>query len=152
LITLDTTRADRLGCYGYTKGRTPRLDRLARGGARFDRAYTPAVLTLPSHASILTGAYPTHHGLHYNGTFRLGDSAVTMAELCKKAGFATAASVGGYVLHSQFGLNQGFDEYDDRFVEGDRRAAEVTRDAIAFIDRHAGERRARRQHRRTARA
>jgi arylsulfatase A-like enzyme len=140
LITLDTTRADRLGCYGYTAGRTPRLDLLARAGARFDRAYTPAVLTLPSHATILTGTYPTFHQLHYNGTFRLGDSAVTLAELCKRAGFATAASVGGYVLHSQFGLNQGFDEYFDRFVASDRRAADVTSDAIGFIDRHAGQR------------
>lgn len=140
LITLDTTRADRLGCYGYAKGKTPRLDRLAREGARFDRAYTPAVLTLPSHATIMTGTYPTFHQLHYNGTFRLGDSAVTMAELCKKAGFATGASVGGYVLHSQFGLNQGFDEYFDTFVTSDRRAAEVTRDAIGFIERHADRR------------
>lgn len=140
LITLDTTRADRLGCYGYVAGRTPSLDRLSRGGARFDRAYTPAVLTLPSHATILTGTYPTFHRLHYNGTFRLGDSAITLAELCKKAGFATAASVGGYVLHSQFGLNQGFDEYFDRFVASDRRAAEVTSDAIGFIDRHADRR------------
>src|SRR5204862_585500 len=111
-----------------------------RGGARFEHAYTPATLTLPSHATIMTGTYPTVHQLHYNGTFRLGDSAVTLAEQCKKAGFSTAASVGGYVLHSQFGLNQGFDEYFDRFVESDRRAALVTDDAIGFIDRHAGDR------------
>lgn len=140
LITLDTTRADRLGSYGHAAARTPNLDRLARGGVRFERAYTPATLTLPSHATILTGTYPTFHKVHYNGTHRLGDSAVTLAELCKRAGFTCAASVGGYVLHSQFGLNQGFDEYFDRFVSSDRRAAEVTDDVIRFIDRHADKR------------
>lgn len=140
LITLDTTRADRLGCYGYAAARTPHLDGLARGGARFEHAYTPATLTLPSHATIMTGTYPTFHKVHYNGTFKVGDSAVTLAELCKQGGFTCGASVGGYVLHSQFGLNQGFDQYFDRFVASDRRAVEVTDDAIGFIDRHPDQR------------
>jgi tetratricopeptide (TPR) repeat protein len=88
----------------------------------------------------MTGTYPTFHKVHNNGTFKVGDSAVTLAEVCKQAGFTCGASVGAYVLHSQFGLNQGFDEYFDRFVASDRRAAEVTDDAIGFIDRHSGQR------------
>jgi len=140
LITLDTTRADRLGCYGYSKARTPSLDRLAASGVRFDAAYTPAALTLPSHASLLTATYPTFHGVHYNGTHRLHDSAVTLAELCRDAGFTCGAVMGAYVLHSQFGLNQGFHEYQDRFATNERRAAEVTDEALRFLDRHAGKR------------
>ena len=73
----------------------------------FKSAYSPATLTLPSHATIMTGTYPTFHKVHYNGTFRLGESATTLAELCKRAGFSTAASVGAYVLHSVF-LSQWF--------------------------------------------
>src|SRR5688572_7573412 len=67
LITLDTTRADRLGCYGYSKAMTPAIDQLAQEGVLFERAYSPAPLTLPVHASLFTGLYPPEHGLRTNG-------------------------------------------------------------------------------------
>ena len=119
LITIDTLRADALGCYGGPAV-TPALDRLAAEGVRFDFAHAHAVLTLPSHASILTGQYPFQHGLRDNAGYRLPAAARTAATLLKQAGYASAAFVSGFPLHSRFGLNQGFDVYDDRF--GDTRA------------------------------
>jgi arylsulfatase A-like enzyme/Tfp pilus assembly protein PilF len=119
LITIDTLRADALGCYGG-QAATPALDRLAADGVRFDFAHAHAVLTLPSHASILTGQYPFQHGLRDNSGYRLPPSAHTAATMLKQAGYATAAFVAGFPLHSRFGLNQGFDVYDDRL--GDTRA------------------------------
>lgn len=116
LVTLDTTRADHLGCYGYTQADTPFLDQLAAEGMLFERAYTCVPLTLPAHASILTGLLPPEHGLRVNGQGRLPDQAVTTAEMLQPEGYATAAFVASYVLHSKFGLNQGFDRYDDNWV------------------------------------
>src|SRR4051794_4186991 len=83
LITLDTTRADRLGCYDYAAGRTPVLDTLARSGVVCDRAYTVAPLTLPAHTSLLTGLYPTETGVHRNGRERLDVDIPTLAEILK---------------------------------------------------------------------
>src|SRR5262245_30271935 len=116
LITIDTLRADALGSYGGAAA-TPALDRLAADGVRFDFAHTHAVLTLTSHASILTGTLPFEHGLRDNSGYRLPPNARTAATLLKSAGYATAAFVGAFPLHSRFGLTSGFDLYDDRFGE-----------------------------------
>src|SRR6478609_2643755 len=99
LITIDTLRADALGCYGGPAA-TPALDRLAREGARFDFAHAHAVLTLPSHASILTGRYPFEHGLRDNSGYRLPSGFRTAATALKQGGYATAAFVAGFPLHS----------------------------------------------------
>ena len=108
LITIDTLRADALGCYGGPAA-TPALDRLAAGGVRFDFAHAHAVVTLPSHASILTGTYPFQHGVRDNSGYRLPADARTAATLLKAAGYDTAAFVGAFPVHSRFGLNAGFD-------------------------------------------
>jgi arylsulfatase A-like enzyme/Tfp pilus assembly protein PilF len=119
LVTIDTLRADALGCYGGPAA-TPALDRLAATGVRFDFAHAHAVTTLASHASILTGTYPFQHGIRDNSGYRLPAGSPTAATRLKAAGYATAAFVGAFPVHSRFGLNQGFDLYDDRF--GDTRA------------------------------
>jgi arylsulfatase A-like enzyme/Flp pilus assembly protein TadD len=116
LITIDTLRADALGCYGGAAA-TPALDALAAEGVRFDFAHAHAVVTLASHASILTGTYPFQHGIRDNSGYRLPADARTAATLLKGAGYATAAFVGAFPVHSRFGLNQGFDLYDDKFGE-----------------------------------
>ena len=116
LITIDTLRGDALHSYGGVAA-TPALDALAAGGVRFDFAHAHAVVTLPSHASILTGTYPYQHGIRDNSGYRLASNAQTAATLLKKAGYDTAAFVGAFPLHSRFGLNAGFDVYDDRFGE-----------------------------------
>lgn len=113
LITLDTTRADRLGCYGYGPARTPQIDRLAAEGVRAADAVTAAPITLPSHATILTGLYPPAHGVRDNGTYALGDDATTLAERLHQAGYRTQAIVSALVLNRRYNLAQGFDGYDD---------------------------------------
>ncbi|MCP5052198.1 MAG: sulfatase-like hydrolase/transferase [bacterium] len=115
VITLDTTRADRIGAYGYPTARTPNLDRLAKEGVMFEHCYSPVPVTLPSHSSIFTGQYPVGHGVRDNGAFFLDSSAVTLAEKMKELqpGYHTAAIIASFVLLSKFGLNQGFDRYDD---------------------------------------
>jgi arylsulfatase A-like enzyme/Flp pilus assembly protein TadD len=117
LVTIDTLRADALGSYGGPAA-TPALDRLAAEGVRFDFAHAHAVITLTAHASILTGQYPFQHGLRDNSGFRLPPGSRTTATLLQRAGYATAAFIGAFPLHSRFGLNAGFDHYDDRFGEG----------------------------------
>ena len=116
LITIDTLRADALSTYGG-RAATPALDRLAAEGVRFDFAHAHAVVTLTSHASILTGQYPFQHGLRDNSGYRLPADARTAPTLFKQAGYATGAFVAAFPLHSRFGLNRGFDVYDDRFGE-----------------------------------
>jgi arylsulfatase A-like enzyme/Flp pilus assembly protein TadD len=113
LITLDTTRADRIGAYGYRSGSTPHLDRLAASGVRFEQAYSPAPLTLPAHASLMSGRQPYGHGVRNNGYFVLPDDVPTLAEAYAAAGYDTAAFVSAFVLDRQFGLAQGFAHYDD---------------------------------------
>ncbi len=113
LITLDTTRADRLGCYGSDRGLTPALDGLAAEGVVFENAYCTAPITLPSHATILTGLQPPEHGLRVNGESRLSDSVTTLAEALRDRGYRTGAFIGAFVLDKTFGLDQGFDVYDD---------------------------------------
>jgi arylsulfatase A-like enzyme/tetratricopeptide (TPR) repeat protein len=142
LITIDTLRLDRVGAFGGRPGLTPTLDALARNGVRFTRAYASAPLTLPSHASILTAVSPPVHGLRANGLFRLGPNLPTLATLLKSAGYRTGAFVGAFVLDARFGLNRGFDVYDDRYGEtplnessegAERRAEDVVRPAAAWI-------------------
>ncbi len=111
LITLDTTRADHLSCYGSGTSKTPELDRVARDGAMFGRCSTSAVMTLPSHCTIMTGLDPYVHGVRRNGVDHLPPAAHTLAEAFKAAGCATAAAVASVVLDPKFGLAQGFDVY-----------------------------------------
>ena len=115
LISLDTTRADHLGCYGYANARTPATDAVARRGILFAQAATPVPLTLPAHSSLMTGLYPTYHGVRLNGNTALGQSHTTMAEALSRQGYDTAAFVGAFVLDGRWGLNQGFRLYDDQF-------------------------------------
>jgi arylsulfatase A-like enzyme/Flp pilus assembly protein TadD len=138
LITLDTTRADRIGCYGYAGAATPTLDRLASGGVLFANAVAPTPITLPSHATLFTGAYPARHGVRNNGTFRLGADLPTLAERFRAAGYSTAAVIGSAMLDSRYGLDRGFDLYDDSIpplrnrdlLVAERTASEVTRRAL----------------------
>jgi len=113
VISLDTTRADRLGCYGYDGAETPTLDALAAGGIRFDDAVTAVPVTLPSHATIFTGLDPPRHGVRHNGEYCLEADSETLAELLRSNGYETAAFVSAFVLDARFGLDQGFDLYDD---------------------------------------
>ena len=115
VVTLDTTRADRLGCYGFGGIETPNIDGLAREGLVFEHATATVPLTFPSHSSIFTGLVPPHHGVRDNGGFFLEDARVTLAERLHDAGFATGAFVGAWVLERKWGLAQGFDEYSDKF-------------------------------------
>ncbi|HOI44811.1 MAG TPA: sulfatase-like hydrolase/transferase [Candidatus Aminicenantes bacterium] len=120
IITLDTTRADHLGCYGRVEAQTPNLDRLAAEGVRFANAHSPVPLTLPAHASIFTGVYPLFHNVRNNGSYSLPPNAETLAEILQKRGYATAAFVSSFVLDSRFGLGQGFDVYNDDMNDGGR--------------------------------
>jgi arylsulfatase A-like enzyme len=115
LVTLDTTRADHLGAYGYAAARTPNLDALAARGVLFSEAVSTAPLTLPAHSSIMTGMYPAYHGVRINGNAALGRSQQTLAEVLSARGYATGGFVGAFVLDGRWGLNQGFARYDDRF-------------------------------------
>ena len=142
LITIDTLRLDRVGAFGGRPGLTPNLDRLASEGMRWTRAYSAAPLTLPSHASIMTAVSPPVHGLRANGLFRLGPNLPTLATVLKGAGYRTGAFVGSFVLDARFGLNRGFDVYDDKYGEkpagdpaegAERRAEDVVRPAEEWI-------------------
>jgi arylsulfatase A-like enzyme/Tfp pilus assembly protein PilF len=147
LITVDTLRADRLGVYGYDRIETPNMDRLAEKGICFKKAFSPCPITLPSHVSIMTGTSPLFHGVRNNGIYRARDTLTTMAEVLKGEGYATGAVIAAYVMDSAFGLDQGFDMYDDDIVQiqgaenpffyPERKAEEVTQRSYAFIKRHA---------------
>ncbi|NIM90944.1 MAG: sulfatase-like hydrolase/transferase [Candidatus Aminicenantes bacterium] len=115
LITLDTTRADRLACYGYSGVKTPHLDSLARQGILFEQCTASSPLTLPSHASIMTGLYPTFHGVRVNGNTALSETHLTLAELFSQQGYQCGAFIGAFVLDGRWGLKQGFHHYDDQF-------------------------------------
>lgn len=113
LIVVDTLRADRLGCYGYSEVQTPNVDRLASEGVRFTTVVTAAPVTAPSVATILTSTYPTVHGVRDNELFVLNASLPRIASAFKQAGYTTAAFVGSVVLDSKYGFAEGFDYYDD---------------------------------------
>jgi arylsulfatase A-like enzyme/Tfp pilus assembly protein PilF len=143
LITIDTLRADRLSCYDPTHVRTTTMDGLAAAGTVFTRAFSHVPLTLPAHTSLLTGLTPPAHGVRDNGRFVVPAGLRTLAELLKSRGYATAAFVGGYPLHSRFGLAQGFDTYDDRFAAApgiarefaEARAGDVVDKALAWAEK-----------------
>ncbi|MBK8270424.1 MAG: sulfatase [Planctomycetes bacterium] len=149
VVTLDTTRADRIGCYGWASARTPRLDALAAGGVRFAEAFASAPLTLPSHASLFTGVHPPVHGCRVNAAESLGTAIPVMSDVMKSRGYSTAAFVSAFVLHKRFGLDRGFDVYDDRLntgaeaeatSHGERRGDLTCDAALAWLSRHANER------------
>lgn len=119
LITIDTLRRDHLGCYGNRGVKTPRIDELAKRGVLFDRCVAQAPITLPSHSSILTGTFPIYHGVHDNGYYRLDGDALSLSEVLGEAGYATSAFVSAFPLDAGFGLDQGFDHYDDRLIDRD---------------------------------
>lgn len=152
LITIDTLRADALGFAGNPEAVTPLLDRLAAQGVVYDNAHAHAVVTLPSHASILTGLHPYEHGIRNNSGFVLPERIPTAATLLAAKGFTTAAFVAAFPLDARFGLARGFDVYDDRYPEGshaaenaftmaERRGDEVVEAALEWWRAHAGERR-----------
>ncbi len=141
LITIDTLRADRLSCYGSARPLTPNIDRLARRGIIFRRALAHTPTTLPSHANILLGTTPLFHGVHDNLNFIVAEDFFTLAEFLQKAGYQTAAFVGSYLLDHRFGLNQGFNIYDDNYSRPhkqklanlERRAEEVIQPALNWL-------------------
>ncbi len=118
LVTIDTLRADRLGCYGRPGAETPIIDGLAARGVRFDHSVAHQPLTLPSHASILTGLTPLRHGVRDNAGFVLAPGIPTLAEWLTAEGYEAAAFVSGFPVHGRFGLARGFGTYDDRFPRG----------------------------------
>jgi arylsulfatase A-like enzyme/Flp pilus assembly protein TadD len=144
LVTVDTLRADRLGCYGNGQVATPNLDRLAAQGALFPQATVHVPLTRPSHASILTGLLPAEHGLRDNVSPPLAAEVPTLAETLEAQGFQTAAFVSSIVLSRQSGLHRGFDAYSDRFEAGgddarflntiQRRGDEVVGEAVQWLE------------------
>lgn len=136
LISMDTTRTDRLGCYGSRAGATPNLDRWAAEGVVFENALTPVPVTLPAHTSLMTGLLPQRHGVRNNGTYRVPAELPTLAALLAGAGYETAAVVGSAILDRQYGLERGFQHYDDGVGPGglaiaERSAEQVTDAAIA---------------------
>ncbi len=145
LITVDTLRADKVGCYGAAGVATPAMDAFAAQGIRYERAISQTPLTLPSHTTIMTGTLPIFHGVRDNGGFVVPSELVTMAESFKAKGYDTAAFVAAYVLDSKWGLNQGFDTYFDKFDlsrfekislgEVQRPANEVIDEALGWIDK-----------------
>ena len=122
LITVDTLRADAVGAYGRTATPTPLIDRIAQVGVRFTDAHAHNVVTLPSHANILTGRLPPDHGVRDNAGFRLPPGAETLATHLQRQGYRTGAFLSAFPLDSRFGLATGFDVYDDRLAGGARPA------------------------------
>lgn len=142
LITIDTLRADSLGCYGRRGAETPNIDQLAERGTLFARAFAHTSTTLPSHANILLGVTPNSHGVHENLNFVVSGELLTLAEHLKGYGYSTGAFVGAYPLDSRFGLSQGFDFYDDGFdrihtvnlSSLERKADAVAGAALSWLD------------------
>ncbi len=153
LITMDTTRADALSCYrGGPMVISPMLDRLAEQSFLFEYCLTSTPMTLPGHASILTGLYPRSHGARYNGYFSLDEGIETWAEVMKKQGYRTAAFISAFVLDSIFNLDQGFERYSDKYTlsrsdamaivrqaNSERRAEETTADVLGWLGKHGRE-------------
>jgi arylsulfatase A-like enzyme/thioredoxin-like negative regulator of GroEL len=131
LISIDTTRADRLGSYGYARASTPNLDRWASAGVLFENAVTPAPITLPAHTSLLTGLLPRRHGVRDNGIDRVPEDVPTLASTLQQAGYATAAVVGSAILDRQYGLARGFQHYDDAVGQGGLAIAERNASAVS---------------------
>jgi len=134
LVTLDTVRADATGSGGAPRAHTPHLDRLARGGVQWETGLAASPLTLPSHASLLTGLDPPAHGARDNETFRLADDVPTLAAALRLRGFETAGFVAAFPLKREFGLARGFETFDDDLGElptiDATRAAQRSGDAV----------------------
>ncbi len=150
LITIDTLRADATGFGGHRPSPTPLLDQLAASGLVFTQAHAHNVVTLPSHTNILTGLYPFQHGVRDNEGFHVPARVPTLATVLHAAGYVTGAFVGAYPLDSQFGLNHGFDVYDDHYPKGgnqdqylfpERKGDKVVALAAAWWQRQRGKRR-----------
>ncbi|MHC5182710.1 MAG: sulfatase-like hydrolase/transferase, partial [Planctomycetota bacterium] len=146
LISMDTTRADHLSCYGFDKKTTPNIDTFAKDSVLFEQCISPIPLTLPSHSSMLTGTNPVYHGVHNNDQYTLDKANTTLAERFKEKGYATGAVVSTFVLDRQFGMSQGFDTYDDTFRnplvgpdEAERRGSETSQVAIEWLEKHQDE-------------
>jgi len=149
LVSIDTLRADHLGCYGAEGVSTPTIDRLAGEGLRFSSCFSPVPITLPSHCSMFTGMYPPRHSVRDNGTFTLPEDIPTLASVLKSEGYTTLGVIGSYPLTSRFGLARGFDVWDEELgqrYEGvlplffdERKADLVTERAIEVVDDHADE-------------
>jgi len=148
VITIDTLRADHVGSYGYGAAQTPAVDALAGRGLRFTHATTVAPLTLPAHASLMTGTFPAYHGVRDNGGFYLGDDQVTLAKVLRSRGYRTGGFVSAFVLDHRWGIAQGFDRYYDDFDLGkyridsgldavQRPGSEVVSKAIEWLDQDA---------------
>lgn len=142
LVTIDTLRADRVGAYGDAAAHTPTLDALAAAGVRFDQAISPTPITRPSHATLLTGLDPPAHGVRGNSVFALDAGIPTLPEQLAQEGFATAAFIAAFVLDGRFGLDRGFDVYDDDvarrasaspFSYAERPADAVVDNALAWV-------------------
>jgi arylsulfatase A-like enzyme/Flp pilus assembly protein TadD len=147
IISIDTCRADYLGCYGYAENTTPNIDNLASEGIVFENVISPMPLTLPAHCSMLTGVDSRKHGIHDNEGYVLDDRHVTLAEILKSKGFATGAVISSFVLDDKFGLARGFDTYEDRFNKSlnsagivERRGDEATHEANLWLQEHKAER------------
>ena len=147
LISIDTCRADRLGCYGYPYDTTPHIDALAEQSILFTDALAAVPMTLPSHSTMLTGTNPPYHGVHDNLNHRLSESNETLAEILQKNGFVTGGIISTFVLDAQFGLDQGFDTYSDEFEEEhnlghytERKGDEATRFAVRWLEENHDER------------
>jgi arylsulfatase A-like enzyme/Tfp pilus assembly protein PilF len=144
LVSIDTLRADHLGCYGYAAAETPTIDGLAKKGLRFERAATVTPLTLPAHCSLMTGKFPASHGVRDNGGFYLGEDQPTLAKVMKGKGYRTGGFIGAFVLDSRWGIQQGFERYFDDFdlskFQGtgmdtvQRRGDEVVDHAIEWLE------------------
>lgn len=143
LISIDTCRPDFLSCYGYPLKTTPNIDRLAEEGILFEKVISPLPFTLPAHCSMLTGMIPPSHKVHDNTFFHLDEEKTTLAEILKDNGFATAGFISSFVINSSFGMDQGFDKYDDKFSDDrntmglvERRADETTDRALKWLEKN----------------
>jgi len=141
LITIDTLRADWLSCYGSENLDTPNIDSLAERGVLFSRAFANTSTTLPSHTNILLGTTPPYHGVHDNINFVVREEFLTLAEYLKDHDYSNGAFIGAYPLHAKFGLNQGFDTYDDEmdrlpfqdFMSEERKGEVVVERALSWL-------------------
>jgi len=147
LVSIDTCRADHLSCYGYTRKTTPYIDAIANTGVMFTSVFSPVPQTLPAHSSMLTGTTPVYHGIHDNLGYKLDDSLTTLAEVFKKNGYKTGAVISSFVIDSQFGIDQGFDYYNDDFDDrinnpdvSERKGKEVSKYAIKWLEENNNER------------
>jgi len=146
LISIDTCRADHLGCYGYPLETTPNIDAIAGEGIVFEHALSPLPYTLPAHCTMLTGTIPPYHGVFDNSDYKLSDGNVTLAELMQEKGYLTAGFVSSFIMDSRFGLAQGFSLYDDDFEKASQdmginrqSGGETTRDVIEWLRTHKDE-------------